>query len=109
MAMLVFLKIAFGIPQNALEVKDTQANGTILPLSDQRNNWSVALPGVQRFSGMNIPGLACTRDGRSAVTEIIKGLSTQLALVLGCLICTICQPGVGKPENSSLQMFRART
>lgn len=34
MAMLVFLKIAFGIPQNALEVKDTQANGTILPLSE---------------------------------------------------------------------------
>jgi hypothetical protein len=32
--MLVFLKIAFGIPQNALEVKDTQANGMILPLSE---------------------------------------------------------------------------
>lgn len=35
MAMLVvFFKIALGIPQNALGVKDTQANGRILPLSE---------------------------------------------------------------------------
>lgn len=95
-AMLAFLKIAFGVPQDALEIKDRQANGTILPLSEsakQLESGFARNPMLLGGGGMNIPGLARTRECRSAATEITKGLSTQLALVLGtgsALLTTWC-------------------
>lgn len=88
------------MPLNALEVKDTQGKQPDFAFDlSQRNNWSLALPGIRCFSGMNKPGPACIWECSYAATEIIKGPSVQLAAVPGaCSAPSAClmwgNPGI---------------